>query len=318
MLTAARLPEAFWAEASRQFCLISNILPWKKNNEYSVDSYQRLHGRPFTYHLLRIWGCKCFVYDQQKDHSNLAPRALRGIYVGMAHDQITAQSWSHRIYVPTQSRFINSGQVHFLEDVQRTPETILPPSYHIDKEKDEFDVNKKLRGVVHLDPEDGIFYVIRKVFERNGLALVERLPWPESINSRLEVVHLRDVLEMLRLNLAAEEAGADIHESGEAAQGFRGTPLPSNPSQVSASNAPKPEFRTSASTRPLLQTLLRETVQTFILIQVVSATIVNQSRVGTTIQLEIESMDLQRGVSPLVKWMVLKYWTNHREGDLQD
>ena len=27
MLAAARLPEAFWAEASRHFCLISNILP---------------------------------------------------------------------------------------------------------------------------------------------------------------------------------------------------------------------------------------------------------------------------------------------------
>ena len=39
MLAAARLSEAFWAEASRHFCVISNILPWKKNNEYSVDSY---------------------------------------------------------------------------------------------------------------------------------------------------------------------------------------------------------------------------------------------------------------------------------------
>ena len=136
-----------------------------------------------------------------------------------------------------------------MENLYRTSETILPPSYSLDREKDEYNVeeyDRKLRGVVHLDPEDGIFYVIRKVFERNGLALVERLPWPESINSRLEVVHLRDVLEMLRLNLAAEEAGADINESGEAAQGYRGTPLTSNPSQVSAGNAPEPESRSSA------------------------------------------------------------------------
>ena len=139
--------------------------------------------------------------------------------------------------------------MHFLENIQRTFETILPPSYSIDREKDEYNVeeyNRRLKGVIHLDPEDGISYVIRKVFERNGLALVERLPWPESTNSRLEVVHLRDVLEMLRLNLAAEEAGADINESGEAARGFRGTPLPLNPSQVSPSNAPEPESRTCA------------------------------------------------------------------------
>jgi hypothetical protein len=254
LLTSARLPEAFWAEASRHFCLISNILPWKKNNEYSVDSYQRLHGRAFPYHLLRIWGCKCFVYDQQRDQSNLTPRALRGIYVGMAHDQITAQSWAHRIYIPAQNRFVISGQVHFLENVQRTLEIILPPSYNIDKEKDEFDVNeydKKLRGVVHLDPEDGIYYVVRQVYEHNGLALVKRLPWPESTNSRLEVVHLRDVLEMLRLEQAAEEAGADIQESGEAAQGHRGTPLPSNPSQVSAEDAPDPESMSRTEHSPI-------------------------------------------------------------------
>ena len=186
MLTAARLPEAFWAEASRHFCLIANITPWKLENKFTVDSYQRLHGRPFAYHLLRIWGCKCFVYDQQRDQSNLTPRALRGIYVGMAHDQITAQSWTHRIYVPNQNRFIHSGQVQFLEDLQRTPEMILPPSYGIDKEKEEYNTdeyNKKLSGLIHFDPEEGIYYSVKRVFEKDGLAFVERIPWPESSHS---------------------------------------------------------------------------------------------------------------------------------------
>ena len=130
-----------------------------------------------------------------------------------------------------------------------TPETILSPSYDIDQENDEYNIeeyNKKLRGVVHLNPEDGIYYTVRKVFERGGLALVEGLPWPESSNSRLEVVHLRDVLGMVHLEEATEEAGADIQNSGEAAQGNNGTPLPSNPSQVSAGDAPKPESRTNA------------------------------------------------------------------------
>ena len=62
LLAAARLSKAFWAEASRHFCLIANITLWKKNNEFTVDSYQRLHGRAFPYHLLKIWGSKCFVY----------------------------------------------------------------------------------------------------------------------------------------------------------------------------------------------------------------------------------------------------------------
>ena len=74
MLAAARFPEAFWAEASRYFCLIANSTPWKKNYEYTVDSYQRLHGRPFAYHLHHVWGSKCFIYDQYRDESNLVPK----------------------------------------------------------------------------------------------------------------------------------------------------------------------------------------------------------------------------------------------------
>ena len=71
---------------------------------------------------------------------------------------------------------------------------ILPPSYSIDREKVAYDVDtydKKLHGTIHYDPEDGIYYSVRRVFEREGLAVAEKLPWPESINSRLEVVHLR-------------------------------------------------------------------------------------------------------------------------------
>ena len=88
---------------------------------------------------------------------------------------------------------------------------LLPPSYAIDRQKEEYDVDvydSKLRGSIHMDPEDGIHYSVRRVFERDGLALVERLPWPESRTSRLEVVHLRDVLGMLRLQETAVEASA--------------------------------------------------------------------------------------------------------------
>ena len=261
MLAAARLPEAFWAEASRHFCLIANITPWKKEGSFEIDSYQRLHGRPFAYHLLRVWGSKCFVYDQLRDASNLSPRAIRGIYVGLAHNQITSLSWTHRVYIPTQNRFVHSGQVQFLEKLIRTPEMILPPSYAIDREREEYDVDvydSKLRGSVHMDPEDGIHYSVRRVFERDGLALVERLPWPESKASRLEVIHLRDVLGMMHLQETAAEAEVAYREGGDEPgslpdnRGMQPEPggiapgckrtrrLPSNPKQEHAAEAQGP------------------------------------------------------------------------------
>ena len=86
----------------------------------------------------------------------------------MAHGQITAQSWTHRIYIPIQNRFVHSGQVQLLENLQRTPEMILSPSYGIDKEKGEYNTdeyNKKLSGLVHFDPEDGVYYSKKRVFD---------------------------------------------------------------------------------------------------------------------------------------------------------
>ena len=93
----------------------------------------------------------------------------------MAHEQITAQSWRYRVFIPTQNRFVHSGQVQFLENLERTPETILPPSYHLDKERNDYDVDiydRKLRGTIHLDPENGIYYSMRRVFEKDGLAVL--------------------------------------------------------------------------------------------------------------------------------------------------
>ena len=51
---------------------------------------------------------------------------------------------------------------------------------------------------------------------------------------------------MVDLEKAAEEAGTDIENPGEAVLGKSGTPLSSNPSQVSARDALEPESRTSA------------------------------------------------------------------------
>ena len=243
MLAAARLPEAFWEEASRHATLLTNIVPWKRNGELTVDSYSRLHRKPFPFHLLRVFGCKAFVFDKAQDSSNLVPRSLQGIYCGFAQDQITEQGWAYRIFVPSQNRFIHSGQVKFFEDIDRGPEMLLPPSFLADLESEEFDVDKyhrKMVGQIHIDHEDGIFYTVKRVFAKEGMALVERLPWPETKDSRLELVHLRDVLRMQLKDATDMEGRISGSLLGDAlptmpggdAREVAGTPALSDPKQA--------------------------------------------------------------------------------------
>ena len=214
MLTMARLPEHFWKEASALATLILNVTPWKKDGKYQLDSYSRLTGRVFPYHLLRIFGSKAFVYDTQRDTSNLTARALQGIFCGFAKDMITEVSWAYRIYIPAQHRFIHSGYVQFVETVGRSPEQVLSPIILADLESTVFNVdewNKALKKTIHFDHEDCTYYVTTRVREYQGLAVVDRLPWPTTKNQRPQTVHLRDVLRMQKIS-SDQSSGLQMEE----------------------------------------------------------------------------------------------------------
>ena len=113
------------------------------------------------------------------NQSHLVPWAIRGIYVGMAHDQVTAH---FSVHSNTQYRFVHSGRVQFSENLDRSPETIVPPSYFIDREKEGVNdvelYDRILRGVKHLDMEDGIDYYMPNVMVSFGKNLSHRCPHP--------------------------------------------------------------------------------------------------------------------------------------------
>ena len=166
------------------------------------------------YHLLRIFGSKAFVYDTQRDTSNLTARALQGIFCGFAKNMITEVSWAYRIYIPAQHRFIHSGYVQFVETVGRSPEQVLSPIILADLESTVFNVdewNKALKKTIHFDHEDCTYYVTTRVREYQGLAVVDRLPWPTTKNQRPQTVHLRDVLRMQKIS-SDQSSGLQIEE----------------------------------------------------------------------------------------------------------
>ena len=52
---------------------------------------------------------------------------------------------------------------------------------------------------MYFEHEDGIYYVTSRVREHQGLAVVDRLPWPTTKHQRSQMVHLRDVLRMQKI-----------------------------------------------------------------------------------------------------------------------
>ena len=105
---------------------------------------------------------------------------------------ITEISWTYRIYIPSQHRFIHSGYVQFVEAIDRSPEQVLSPIILADLESTTFDVekwNKALKKTMHFDHEDGTYYVTSRVREHRGLAVVDRLSWPTTKHQQSQMVH---------------------------------------------------------------------------------------------------------------------------------
>ena len=88
MLTLARFPDHFWKEASALATLILNVTPWKREGKFQVDSFLRLTETIFPYNLLRVFGCKAFVYDQQKRQLQPHAKGISGylLWIREGHD----------------------------------------------------------------------------------------------------------------------------------------------------------------------------------------------------------------------------------------
>ena len=61
---------------------------------------------------LRVFGCTTFVQDYTPSLSKLAPRALKGVFVGYSRRQK-----GYHVYFPDTRRYITSTDVTFHEDV---------------------------------------------------------------------------------------------------------------------------------------------------------------------------------------------------------
>ena len=117
LLLAMRVPQYLWCEAVLTATYLVNRLPSAALG--GAIPLQRLTPAADIFSLPpRVFGCTAFVQDHTLGLSKLAPRALKGVFVGYSRTQK-----GYRVYFPDRRQYVTSADVTFHEDVPYFPST---------------------------------------------------------------------------------------------------------------------------------------------------------------------------------------------------
>ena len=117
LLLAMRVPQYLWCEAVLTATYLVNRLPSATLG--GAIPLQRLTPAADIFSLPpRVFGCTAFVQDHTPGLSKLAPRALKGVFVGYSQTQK-----GYRVYFPDRRQYVTSADVTFHEDVPYFPST---------------------------------------------------------------------------------------------------------------------------------------------------------------------------------------------------
>ena len=109
MLSHAKLPRSFWAEAMRTAVDLINLSP---SAPLLGDVPQRVWiGKNVTYDHLKVFGCRAFVHIPKDERSKLDDKAKQCIFLGYGHDE-----FGYRLWDPVDKKIVRSRDVVFLED----------------------------------------------------------------------------------------------------------------------------------------------------------------------------------------------------------
>ena len=132
--------------------------------------------------------------------TDMGNRAEEGILVGLESD--FRPTYTYKMNLPHKNAKACSGDVSICEHVGRAePERLLPPIIELQRKGETLDVEKfqRLVGAVHYDNNEGVQYIVAKVYSKGGIAQVDRVLYNTSdkdSSSRRDVdaVYLGDVL----------------------------------------------------------------------------------------------------------------------------
>ena len=109
MLLESGLPPSFWAEAVNTANDVKNLLPHAAFNN-NITPFELVHGVVPDLSHLRVFGCDCYVLDNDSNKSKLSPKGLPGTFLGYSKS-----SQSYRAMLWTSKKVVVSRNVIFNE-----------------------------------------------------------------------------------------------------------------------------------------------------------------------------------------------------------
>ncbi len=192
LLTLSNLPSSFWEFACKMAVHIQNKLP--KNLLSGFKSpYQFIHGSPADLSYLRTFGCRVIAtINSSSCRNDWSPKWKLGIFVGYRDDGA-----GYVIYNPAIEKTFISSHVYFEEDKlylqQQTNEQIKNTFLKLHQPKSLEDYNY-LTGTVHVDPDNGIKYIITRISTKHGFIVGYRAEYKQGLNQEIDdPIHVKDL-----------------------------------------------------------------------------------------------------------------------------
>ncbi|KAG8471369.1 hypothetical protein CXB51_036995 [Gossypium anomalum] len=110
LLSDAKLPRSFWAEALNTVTHVINLSPSVPLRDDVPDRVW--FGKDVSYDHLRVFGCKTFVHVPKDEKSKLDAKTRQCIFIGYGLDG----EFGYRLYDPVQKKLVRSRDVVFIED----------------------------------------------------------------------------------------------------------------------------------------------------------------------------------------------------------
>jgi len=209
MLSRSGMPKVWWGKAYMAAQYVLRRMPTNTAPGYMTPLEAVPGGEAPSWKWLRVWGCKAYVLtpkaDRRKDWED---KAQVGYFVG--YDETTV-GW--QIYLPSSDMFVTTVHALFDEEPPERPEDYYKDldaaaAVFTGPESESVEEYQYLVDTHHIDPEDSLLYVTKRVTVRKGLIVAYRaqVTGQRSQPEEKTSIHVKDVVLMTNMTVGQRKA----------------------------------------------------------------------------------------------------------------